>query len=123
MAQEVIATDAAWRSVQGAQGGLCRAAVTTTAEAFTITEWKGRYVTISVFGAAGYYNFHTASAAGGLDPTATAADTASPDATVPGLIASSGSVRVMVPDFGEGQEVYLLVAAQASTADFRVHRS
>lgn len=123
MAQEVAASEGGARSVQGAQGGLCLTGVGTTAQAFTLTAWKGRFVWISATGADGFYNFHTASAAGGLDATATASDAASPDASVPGIVLESRPVRVLVPDLGEAKEVYLLVAAQASTAAFRVNKA
>lgn len=123
MAQEVAATDGAARSVKGAQGGLCKTGVDTTGVAMTITAWKGRYVTISVVGQAGYYNFSDAAAMGGLDPTAESVDAATPNVEVPGVLLAGTSVRVLVPDYGEAKAVYLLVAAQASTAAFRVHKS
>lgn len=123
MAQDVYAGEGAARSVQGPMGGLCLTSVDTTGDTFTVTEWKGRYVIISALGAAGFYNFSGTNNVNQIDATATADDTAATDATVPDLLQNGVPVRVMVPDLGEGKDVYLIVAAQSTTADFRVRKA
>lgn len=123
MAQDVYAGEGAARSVQGPMGGLCLTGVSTTGDTFTVTEWKGRYVIISVLGAGGYYNFSGTNNVNQLDATATADDSAAPNATVPDLLQNGVPHRIIIPNLNEGKDVYLIVAAQSSTAAFRVRKA
>lgn len=124
MAQDVAASDAAARSVQGAQGGLYESAVPTASDTvFTVTKWKGRYIKLVPIGSGVYYLFSESSATNVIDIATEAADAASANAALPDYTPNEIAVHEVVPDFGDAKAVYLHVRAKDAACGVRVRKA
>lgn len=113
MAQENGVSDAAARSVAGAQGGLQQASIGTTAHAFDVSDWKGRYIKFHAVGDDWYYVFSA-------DNTLTidaATNRATSTATVPDYAEDGERVHEVVPGVPSdpNKPMYLLIRAVSGT--------
>jgi hypothetical protein len=128
---EAQVADASANSVQGAgiRGGLCKLAVTTTKQFFTLTAWRGRLINVQVTGD-GYYKFDHVSS-GTLDissePVTAEAVVTATTANIAGrLYAGPNYLTVPVPiasatPVATDSVVGILVAAVSGTIDVRIH--
>lgn len=119
MADEKWVSDGAARSLQGAQGGLQQASIGTTAHAFDVTAWKGRYIKFHAVGDDWYYVF-SSSASTVIDPTT---NRATETATVPDYAQDKEAVQEVVPGDTSQGDMFLLIRAVTATVTARVRKA